>query len=91
VQLDGHPDHLALTVSDGGAGFDAGDGRPDGGLGLAGMRERLRLVGGALTIDAGPGRGTRISGRVPREGASTGIADDRTPREDHVAAARPAR
>jgi signal transduction histidine kinase len=90
VALEGHPDHLALTIADGGAGFEAGAGRADGGLGLAGMRERLRLAGGTLTIDAAPGRGTRIQGRVPRETRIPGAVDDR-PEPDHAEAARPAR
>jgi signal transduction histidine kinase len=29
------------------------------------MRDRIEAVGGVLTIDAGPGRGTRVTGFVP--------------------------
>jgi len=51
---------LSLSVSDRGAGFDPGAvaGRP--GLGLVSMRERLRPIGGRLTIYSAPSRGTRI-------------------------------
>ena len=35
------------------------------GLGLISMRERARLIGGTLTIDSGPERGTSIEVRVP--------------------------
>jgi signal transduction histidine kinase len=35
------------------------------GLGLLGMRERLRLVGGSLSIDSRPSKGTEINVRVP--------------------------
>ncbi len=33
--------------------------------GLRNMRDRLEAVGGSLTIDSAPGRGTRVIGRVP--------------------------
>jgi PAS domain S-box-containing protein len=56
---------LHLAVSDDGAGFDperAGKGMH---LGLAGMRERVRLVHGTLDIESAPGRGTTVSAWVP--------------------------
>jgi two-component system sensor histidine kinase UhpB len=34
---------------------------PSGGLGLSGMRERALLIGGKLTIDSNPGRGTTVT------------------------------
>ena len=43
--------------------FDALDGKE--GLGLASMRERLRLVEGDFVIDSLPAGGTRIEARVP--------------------------
>jgi two-component system sensor histidine kinase UhpB len=46
-----------LRISDDGRGFSASR---DGGLGLSGMRERARLVGGQLSIWSGPGTGTRV-------------------------------
>jgi signal transduction histidine kinase len=36
-----------------------------GGAGITNMRDRLAAVGGELTVDSAPGRGTRIMGRVP--------------------------
>jgi two-component system, NarL family, sensor histidine kinase UhpB len=54
---------FALTVRDDGRGFTPG--RADGGLGLNGMAERARLVGGDLAIDSRPGGGTSVSLRVP--------------------------
>jgi signal transduction histidine kinase len=36
-----------------------------GGLGLDGMAERARLVGGELDIDSRPGSGTELVMRVP--------------------------
>jgi len=56
---------LELAVQDNGVGFDATrkQGRPS--LGLAGMRQRLSLVGGELLIDSAPGVGTSIVARAP--------------------------
>ena len=52
-----------LTVHDDGVGFHS-NGRPRG-LGLNGMAERARLVGGELKIRSSPGEGTTVSLRVP--------------------------
>ncbi|HEX5504895.1 MAG TPA: GAF domain-containing protein, partial [Thermomicrobiales bacterium] len=60
------PDAVLLRVCDDGAGF-SGTGRPEqgGGFGLIGMRERLTRVGGHLTIQSTPGRGTCVEAIVP--------------------------
>ncbi len=55
---------IALTVRDDGRGFEPG-GDSRRGLGLDGMAERARLVGGELTIDSSPGGGTALKLRVP--------------------------
>lgn len=57
---------LELTVEDDGVGFDATAAPPSGHLGLANLRERATAIGGELTIDTVPGRGTRIRIRVPQ-------------------------
>jgi PAS domain S-box-containing protein len=54
-----------LRVSDGGRGFDLGLQNARGGIGLIGMRERLRLVGGTLEVMSEPERGTEILAEVP--------------------------
>jgi two-component system, NarL family, sensor histidine kinase UhpB len=57
---------LTLEVRDDGVGFDQDavqTGQPRG-LGLAGMRERLALVGGELAIESEPGAGTRLCARA---------------------------
>jgi signal transduction histidine kinase len=51
---------VRLRVADDGAGFDAG--RPTTGFGLAGMRERAALMGGAVEVESSP-RGTVVSAR----------------------------
>jgi two-component system, NarL family, sensor histidine kinase UhpB len=67
VQCNGRD--LALSVSDDGIGFDtaAAQQRVQGGgsLGMLSMEERVTLAGGTFQVDAAPGRGTRISARLP--------------------------
>jgi signal transduction histidine kinase len=55
---------VAMVVEDDGGGFEPGDAR-DGGLGLAGMRERVALVGGRLRVESAPGKGTTLAAEVP--------------------------
>ncbi len=50
-------------VRDDGRGFDPAKTTP--GLGLSGMREWVELLGGTLSIESGPGRGTRVLFRLP--------------------------
>jgi two-component system, NarL family, sensor histidine kinase UhpB len=63
------PSHgVELRVRDDGRGFDSGL-VPDaggGGIGLSGMAERARLVGGELTITSSPGSGTRVRLYIPQ-------------------------
>ena len=71
VDLDEGGGRAELRVRDDGAGFDpgaiarAGSEGPGAGLGLGGMAERARLVGGELEIASRPGAGTALSLRVP--------------------------
>ncbi|MDX1531425.1 MAG: ATP-binding protein [Rhodothermales bacterium] len=59
--------HARLVVEDEGAGFDpaAVEEPGAGGLGLAGLRERVELVGGRLEVASAPGEGTRVTITVP--------------------------
>jgi two-component system sensor histidine kinase UhpB len=54
---------VELTVADDGRGFAFE--QSEGGLGIAGMRERALLVGGRLTIESRPGQGTTVRLSVP--------------------------
>jgi signal transduction histidine kinase len=54
---------LHLTIEDDGNGFDSG--ALSSRLGLAGMRERLLLVGGQLNIESSAASGTTIFARIP--------------------------
>lgn len=56
------PDTVVLSVRDDGAGFDVD--AATAGYGLLGMRERIELAGGALTVESAPG-GTTVSAEVP--------------------------
>lgn len=58
-------DHLRLTVSDFGSGFNMEDALKTPGLGITSMRERLKIVDGELRIDSRSGCGTVVSARVP--------------------------
>jgi PAS domain S-box-containing protein len=70
---------VELIVEDNGKGFDFDHvAQPtwQGGFGLYGMRERSTLLDGKLTIDTGPGRGTRVTLVVPLYGKSRVMGDD---------------
>jgi two-component system, NarL family, sensor histidine kinase UhpB len=54
---------VELEVVDDGRGFAFDE--SEGGLGIAGMRERALLIGGELTIESRPGRGTTVRLHVP--------------------------
>lgn len=55
-------DRVTFSVQDDGSGFDKGSVR---GLGLLGMEERVRRLGGAFRIDSQLGRGTTIFAELP--------------------------
>ena len=62
-----------LTVADDGCGFDP-RGLDAGRLGLAGISERVRLLGGAVEIETTPGAGTTVRATLPQWKASTPAA-----------------
>jgi len=64
ILLARRPSTVTLVVEDDGVGFDVGSSRPDG-LGLLGMRERVALLGGRLTIESSSGAGTTCIAEVP--------------------------
>jgi signal transduction histidine kinase len=55
---------LTVVVADAGKGFDPAE-VPDAGIGLAGMLERSRLLGGQLSIESAPNAGTRVTVSLP--------------------------
>jgi two-component system sensor histidine kinase UhpB len=54
---------VELTIRDDGRGFDTRDEHDS--LGLSGMSERARLLGGRLEVDSRPGSGTSLTLQVP--------------------------
>lgn len=66
VQLHAFDSHIELTVRDWGKGI--GSGAPAGeGIGIAGMKERARLLGGTVEIESAD-PGTRVHAVFPTEG-----------------------
>jgi PAS domain S-box-containing protein len=55
---------LRLTISDDGVGFVETQGRPVS-FGVVGMRERVLMMGGQLSLHSEPGEGTTLSVTVP--------------------------
>jgi signal transduction histidine kinase len=70
VSLLGSDGGILLTVRDNGTGFDDRRKVDRTSLGLASMRERVRLLGGRLEIESQPDRGSAVVAWVPlREAA----------------------
>jgi signal transduction histidine kinase len=64
---------LGLTVTDDGCGFDLRR-LPHDRLGLAGIGERVRLLGGVVEIETGVGAGTTVRATLPKWRPSTAPA-----------------
>jgi signal transduction histidine kinase len=60
-------DTLALCITDDGRGFSPAEGVRRG-LGIPGMRERLRQIGGSVTVASGRGNGTIVTALIPHLG-----------------------
>jgi signal transduction histidine kinase len=65
VELGANSMGVSLRVTDAGKGFEPDLSNPAAGIGLVGMRERLRLVGGRLSVKSEPLHGTEIIAEVP--------------------------
>lgn len=65
VVLTGDLEGVELTVRDTGIGFDPKEVAKKHGVGLISMKERLKLVGGQLSIESQPHAGTTIRACVP--------------------------
>ncbi|HEX8742623.1 MAG TPA: sensor histidine kinase [Thermoleophilaceae bacterium] len=61
--LSADKDGVELTITDDGRGFDPGVEHDS--LGLSGMSERARLLGGRLDVESRPGGGTALTLQVP--------------------------
>lgn len=67
VVLEAAGELLRLRVADSGAGFPLSSSYTASGIGIASMRERVRLSGGIFVIQSAPGRGTQILVEIPLE------------------------
>jgi signal transduction histidine kinase len=65
IVVEQQPGAATLVVSDDGRGFPCRGGDGDGHLGLSGMEERAALLGGSVTIESDPGKGTTVTVRLP--------------------------
>ncbi len=73
VRLTANADHWSLTLEDDGKGFPfSGRYTPEQldslGKGPTIIKERVRLIGGALTVESNPGQGTRLEVKVAKDG-----------------------
>ncbi len=57
-------EQVQLTIEDDGRGFDPAE-VPNGHYGIIGMNERIKLLGGEMTLCSAPGDGTRLDIIVP--------------------------
>lgn len=70
VALSEHEGGVSMSITDDGRGFEPDRAVPgetdEGGLGLTGMRERLRLLGGRLELESSTGGPTVVRALLPR-------------------------
>jgi signal transduction histidine kinase len=86
VVIKKRPGMVLLSIRDNGRGFEPatvpGSTPPELGYGLSGIAERVRILGGMLSIDSKPGEGARVNVEVPligRELATHGEAANNNP------------
>ena len=65
IRLSQRLDSVILTIRDNGRGITKKELKGTTSLGLVGIRERIRMVGGTLTIEGKTGSGTLLSIEVP--------------------------
>ena len=65
LELGAGSEGMWLRIADHGVGFDPAQEKPNAGIGLISMRERLRLVGGSFSVTSAQMAGTEIVARVP--------------------------
>jgi len=65
VELRHAAGRVVLEVTDNGVGMPCGDGNHKASLGLLGMQERARRLGGTVDIHSSQGSGTRVAVSIP--------------------------
>ena len=69
IAVHGRPDRVFFTVQDDGIGFEV-DAMRIRGLGLIGMEERARELGGTVSVHSQPGKGTLVQVEIPIKNGS---------------------
>jgi signal transduction histidine kinase len=77
VTLEESDSRLRFSVTDDGRGFDPATTAK--GSGSQNMADRLEALGGSVTIDSGPGRGTTVRGELPVNALETAGTSSRVP------------
>jgi signal transduction histidine kinase/ligand-binding sensor domain-containing protein len=75
VEIERHEDRLHLTIRDNGCGFEVQETSERRGFGLAGIAERVRILGGSHQIESEPGKGTTIRVEIPLGNQREGVAE----------------
>ena len=65
IRLERDGDWVQLTVRDNGRGIEEAEQSKRGAFGLLGIRERVMLLSGEVTINGEPGRGSELRVRIP--------------------------
>lgn len=65
VKLIDNEDSIILEVKDNGRGITEEETKKTGSFGILGMKERVLLLGGALTMKGNPGKGTTVRVEIP--------------------------
>ena len=94
ISLQPNDEGAELTIRDDGAGFDPEAGPPEGHFGLAMMRERAQVFGGAFQLESERGEGTTIRVQFPTawiQGDSANDGDSEGKAIQPVAEPAPAR
>src|SRR2546425_1669761 len=63
ITMQGNKESICLSIRDDGLGFDTGRART--GLGLIGIEERVKELGGSLAVRSWPNRGTLLRVEIP--------------------------
>ena len=75
LRLEQENDHIRLTISDDGQGFDLDAAEPEQRLGLRGMQERADMVGGTLAVESDVGQGTTVMLTIAISSQQSALSD----------------
>ena len=67
LTLTATPEGCEASLRDNGVGFEPASGENSGHYGLKGMKERIQKIGGKISLETSPGKGTDIRITVPFE------------------------